>query len=306
MSAPAREGAGVLYVATGERVRAEALRSLRSLRQHSPDIPVALFVDAEAVGSALWREADRPEVIAEPWFAYRDKIRPLLDRPFARTLFLDADTLVRRPLEPLFALLDVVDVAAAPELWRAGVDVPVPEVFVEPNTGVMLLGPAPAVDDLIGDWEAKYEVMIADRDAVVERTMEHPLYQLPGVPPPVLHDQPPFRWALWEAMQAGTIRFTALAEETNVRVSLPMALGVGTMPWVMHSHDPDIAAVAETLEATQHARVRLPGLSGGISGRLSTELIIGGTWGRTSTRVLGALDDLRHGVRRVLRRRRPD
>ena len=267
---------GVVYVATGDRSRSEALRSLRSLRQFSPGVPAAVFTDSEGVDSALWREADEAVVIEHPHFGFRDKILPLLDRPFTRSLFLDADTWVRRPLSPLFDLLDAVDVAAAQDSWRVGIPVPVPETFAEPNTGVLLLGPDAAVDDAIRQWDTHFVEMLRERERVVAEAAKQPLYGYPGIPSPALHDQPAFRWAVWDAMVAGSIRYASLPDEANVRAWLPAALAAGSTPWIVHTHAADGDLTAAALESSPYARVWLPGLSGGMSGRITNELVLGG------------------------------
>jgi hypothetical protein len=295
---------GVVYVATGDRSRLEALRSLRSLRRFSPGVPAAVFTDADGVDSALWREADEASLVEHPHFGFRDKILPLLDRPFSRSLFLDADTWVRCPLQPLFELLDAVDVAATPDSWRVGVPVPVPDAFVEPNTGVLLLGPGAAVDDVIRQWDTHFVGMLDERERVLAEAAKQPLYGQSGIPSPALHDQPAFRWAVWGAMVAGNIRYASLPDEANVRSWLPGALSAGATPWIVHSHSDEGEAIAAALESSPYARVWLPNLSGGMSGQISNELVLGGRRAGSARAALRGLDRVRRLATRLSRRDR--
>ena len=99
---------GVLYIAYGEKARAGAVASIKSLRRSNPDLPVAVVSDTP-VGA----EAD--------WICHLDlslgarevKTRIYSLSPFRKTLYLDADTEVLGSGEGGFRLLDFFDAVLA-------------------------------------------------------------------------------------------------------------------------------------------------------------------------------------------------
>lgn len=91
---------GVLYVATNkERYIEEAIRSAQSVRQRSPQLPIALVTDnptyATARGKMVIDEIiDMQSAVTGQHDSMIDKIRGFSRTPFQRTLFLDTDTYV--------------------------------------------------------------------------------------------------------------------------------------------------------------------------------------------------------------------
>ena len=136
-----RQCEGLLYVATGPRFLAEAADSALASRAWLGSRPVAIVTDQprEATTLGLF---DRVMPHPAPCRSYRDKIRPLLQLPFARTLFLDTDARLTAPVDGLFAALGRAHLAAAhapvrrPQGWW---DANVPALFPELNSGVLLL-----------------------------------------------------------------------------------------------------------------------------------------------------------------------
>ncbi|MAM62765.1 putative nucleotide-diphospho-sugar transferase [Maritimibacter sp. UBA3975] len=203
---------GVIYVATGADYRDLATASARSLKAVEPDLPVDLFTDApEAVAAGLF---DAVHLIANPHD--RSKLDCLSLTRFARTLFLDCDTLVVRPLGDLWDLLDRFDLALAhdvrraSDLIRAGVSVTTPYAFPQFNSGVMLYRRSPAMDAFLADW--------------VRRYVAAGLYR----------DQPVLKDLLWES----DLRFYVLPPEFNLRrVTLLDAWEPeDARPTILHSH----------------------------------------------------------------------
>jgi len=113
---------GVLYVAYGEKARAQAQESMRSLRKFS-DLPVAVISDEALEGAdhmILHGEVDRG--------ARAQKTRMYSLSPFKETLFLDADTeLVSDPAFG-FELLGYVDVVMGQDSSRKLSDVKWPHL----------------------------------------------------------------------------------------------------------------------------------------------------------------------------------
>lgn len=79
---------GIIYVATGSTYICEAVRSARDMM---PEVPLAIWVDDE--GDLPRGLFDQTSIIAETTFSYIDKIGPLVETPFKKTLFLDTDIL---------------------------------------------------------------------------------------------------------------------------------------------------------------------------------------------------------------------
>lgn len=203
---------GVIYVATGEDYRDLAVQSARSLRVHEPRLPVDLFTDdPDAVPEGLFDAVHR---IKDPH--ERSKLDCMAESRFARTLFLDCDTLVVNPLGDLWALLDRFDLALAhdvrraTDLIRAGHAVPTPYAFPQMNSGVLLYRRSPATKAFFADWRARFTASGLNRDQ------------------PVLKD------ILWES----DIRFYVLPPEFNLRrvTELDAWEPGDAQPTIVHSH----------------------------------------------------------------------
>ena len=122
---------GVLQVATGERYRAEAVKSVERIRPFLNGRPIALVTDKyERVFEEVF---DRIIIHPSPKKSYRDKILPLLYPPYKRTLFLDTDLEVLSPIDDIFQILKSVDVVGchAPVRWCDWKSAEVPEGFSE-------------------------------------------------------------------------------------------------------------------------------------------------------------------------------
>ena len=226
---------GVVYAATGERCNAEVFQSVRSLRVHHPGVPVTLFTDLHV------RDDDFDEVrlITEPRLTWVDKITPLLESPYTRTIFLDTDTYICGSLDPVFRVLDRFELAVAhdtvryDERWSPDV----PPTFPELNTGVLAYRLTDAVRSLFEHWLPHF-------DALRER--------FPGEPD--INDQQSFRQLLW----AQDIAFGVLPPEFNFRIWCPNAIGMRGHVAVLHSHAEDLDRVARLVNRSQEARVLLP------------------------------------------------
>lgn len=103
---------GALYIAFGERARAQAAQSIRTLRQHAPDLPVHVVGDGNIAGAEV---ALRPDQDAGAR-AYKTAMYTL--SPFQQTLYLDADTEVRASPRAGFDLLGYVDLVLAQDVTR--------------------------------------------------------------------------------------------------------------------------------------------------------------------------------------------
>ena len=103
---------GVVFVATGAKYIACAEAAARSVRRHMPEVPIALFTNAGQLGVTLSEVFD--PVIELESVHHRSKVDCLMNSPFEKTLFLDADIRVLEDVSELFDLLERFDMAMAP------------------------------------------------------------------------------------------------------------------------------------------------------------------------------------------------
>lgn len=154
---------GVLFVATGDKYVRSATRCARSIKKHSPDLPIHLFTD-ELNAARLEGSNDHPfsaiAVIPNP--NRRSKVEYMSKTPFERTLFLDSDTDVVTDIREMFDLLDRFDIALAhaPKrnehknqvFWK----VRLPSSFPQFNSGVVLYQKNDKVLQLLAKWQEDY------------------------------------------------------------------------------------------------------------------------------------------------------
>ncbi|HET6845203.1 MAG TPA: hypothetical protein VFH29_00120 [Anaerolineales bacterium] len=151
---------GVLYIASGEKYIRAAMRSARSLGHHCPDLPTHLYADWKNYAGFDFERDPSPftsvGMIQSPH--RRSKLDYLTQSPFARTLYLDSDTLIAADIRGMFSLLDRFDLALAhahrrndrPHLapWRTEL----PAAFPQYNGGVVLYRSTPEVVRFLSSW----------------------------------------------------------------------------------------------------------------------------------------------------------
>jgi len=155
---------GIVYVATGRKFVDEALLSVRSAKKYMPDIPVCLFTDVEDVAAASPPAGvDRVCLLQEVTQSCRDKIKPLADSPYEKTLFLDTDTYLCQAVYDLFVLLDRFDMALAQAPDRCQYRLPhLPDCFSELNSGVIAFRKNDRTQTVLARWEETFLRMLAD------------------------------------------------------------------------------------------------------------------------------------------------
>ncbi len=266
---------GVVYVATGPRYLAEAARSLESLKRQMPALPAVLFTDAPQSAAGAF---DRVEELANARHSFIDKILPLLDSPWERTLFLDTDTFVCQPLDELFRVLDRFDLAVCHDSWR-GHDAlgECPDAFADLNTGVLLYRKTPGVVRLVRSWHDRYARILATSPAGSD-----------GRPP---NDQPSFRAELY----ASGVPFYVLPPEYNLTVWFPGSAGATAKVAIVHGRKARLPEIARTVNRSTKARVFLPSLL-----QVDGESL--GVYDRAGDSVLAVAFRLKRVFRRLLRR----
>ncbi len=112
---PDKNGCGYLYVAMGERYWSAFVESARSLRAVEPDAQIAVVTNCEwaAIAPAVTELGLQKEHVIVVNYGDGEnrmvKTRLNTYTPFARTIYLDADTTVTAPLRELFRHLDSFD-----------------------------------------------------------------------------------------------------------------------------------------------------------------------------------------------------
>jgi hypothetical protein len=151
---------GVVYVSTGAASHAEMVISIKSLKRHNPDLPVAVF--AEVTPESLGLSVDFFELIEKPYHSIKDKCSNLWKTPFQQSLFLDSDTFITESLDDLFRLLERYDFCGAHETargqwYKSSLKAEskyrsVPDAFPDINGGVLLFKKTDSVMSLLTSW----------------------------------------------------------------------------------------------------------------------------------------------------------
>ena len=202
---------GILYVATKDKFLSEAIESVKTVKKVGIELPIAIFVSKD-----LEKEArnifDIVMVIDNPKFSFSDKINPLLNSPFEKTLFLDGDTKVYENITYLFDVLDRYDMGFAHAPIRNAFKIKeLPDWFVEPNTGVILYKRNERIVDFINNWKCYYQKQLEEE------------YKPP-------HDQSAFRYALYFSKCS----FYTLGDEFNFRPVFPCVIPGNTTIKISH------------------------------------------------------------------------
>ena len=187
---------GVLYISTGERYYQEAIKSARSVRQHS-NLKIGIITDQDADPDHFDWQLNIPD----PRNDSGDKIDWITKSPFDETLLLDTDTYACSDISGVFQLLNEYPIAApfAPARILEEPLRPVPEAFPELNTGVLLFKDTSATRSFFEAWRESY---VEHRQAGIT------------------FDQPSFREALWME----DVSHRVLPPEYNIRFG-PFSMG---------------------------------------------------------------------------------
>jgi hypothetical protein len=193
-----------------------------------PDDPITLFTDQPGVTCEAITEF-RP--IRHVEGEHADKILPLLETPYEKTLFLDTDTLMCEGCGDLFEMLDRFELLVAHDPWRAEYHFEkLPECFPTLNTGVIAFRRSPAVLDLIREWHAGYA--------------RHFGKLTPA-------DQPAFRHALYHS----GVRFAILPGEYNLRTYYPCFVGGHARVKIIHDRNRFARRIARELNRSPRPRI---------------------------------------------------
>lgn len=216
---------GIIYVATGASYVKEAEVSAHSVRRWMPEMPTTIWTDDPArVSRSLFTEIRK---IENPTFSFLDRFDPFCETPYAKTLYLDTDTLLLGSVHELFEILDRFDFACAHGPVR-GTDSPelladCPAAFVEPNAGVLAYNRKAETIRLFHLWAERYKQQL--------REFSHRK-----------NDQPALRRVLWESR----IKFLTLPPEYNMRTVFPVFAG-RTKVKILHGREPGLSRAARKI-----------------------------------------------------------
>lgn len=208
---------GFLYVATGRNHLREAIASALSVREFMPGYPVVLFTDSgRDLPPGVFSDVRPLSGCAHTSF---DKIAPLLQSPFRKTLFLDTDTVLVSAVTELAALLDRFDIAYAHAPVRIYQEIAgISQAFPEPNSGVLLYKQCDEINKLLRDWGTLYT------------QLARLFVETPGGRKKPLRDQPALRTALFKSRA----RICVLPPEYNLRTVYPWFVGGNARVKILH------------------------------------------------------------------------
>lgn len=222
-------------MATGKKFVEETLISARSVHQCMPELPIALFTDLAELVDAPPEPISQVFLLEQVTSSCRDKMYPLKDSPFDKTLFLDTDTYLCDRVDELFEVLDDFDFAIAYPPFRIQYDLPdIPDCFPEPNTGVIAFRKSRAALDVLRQWPMEYERQAAS-----------------AVKPH--HDQHSFRAALYHS----DARFLVVPHEYNFRNIGPNFAGKGSRVKIIHGRAASFERLESRLNGNLNYRVFL-------------------------------------------------
>jgi len=209
------DGEGILYIATGKKFLQEAAENAKAGRKQIGSRKIAIVTDniAEAEITGCF---DICIIHPDPRLSYRDKIPPLINLPFEKTLFLDSDARIISSVDGLFQQFEWYDFGAAhapvriPDGWC---DKQIPDIFPEFNSGVLLLRRSELQESLIRKWLEKYDIINQ------------------------AWDQATLRSAVWEMLNNG-LRHLVIPPEANFRTTKPWIAGHGLEVVIVHGRVP--------------------------------------------------------------------
>ena len=154
----------------------------------------------------------------EPTNSYRDKILPLLNLPYKRTLFLDTDLELLSPVDDIFQILRSLDLVGchAPVRWSDWQASEVPEGVCELNSGVLGFRRCASQRALVRYWLHLYDTI------------------------GINFDQATLRSALWWAVSQRGLRTWVLPPEYNLRTPKPWLTGAGMSVKILHGRIPEV------------------------------------------------------------------
>lgn len=272
---------GAIYIITQDPRYVGLLEnSAASLKRAMPGLPITAFsqfpIESPCIDSVVRVSPSRDGCY--------DKARLMLESPYERTLFIDADTYVLEPVDELFALLDHFDCAATHEEYlntdwdNRYPRRDIPASFPEYNTGILAFNRSDRVRSVLGQWSVLYEDFLRTH------------------PNEAINDQPFFRAAVY----FGSVRIATLSREYNCKFR-----GQGYLNGrvkILHGHvnfqlpQAQVERVTRVMNASKLPRVY-------IAGKVFEQKVAGRLFGNRKARLVGQFSDPRRLVLQVKARR---
>lgn len=148
---------GFLYIAMGKRYLLEAETSAQSLKRFT-NLPICLITDEENYRNTYFdlicfEKSERDFV---------SKIAGIKKTPFQKTIYLDSDTFICAPIEQLFEILDLFDMAMTIDRYNhsygflrhynSSFKLRFENVLPEYNTGLIVYNSGEHIKKLFEDW----------------------------------------------------------------------------------------------------------------------------------------------------------
>lgn len=126
---------GVVYIAFGDKAKEEAFKSVFSMRKAGVDLQVISFGDVEIPGVELFPWRLQSPFHGDGKFSFcAGEVKPYLSilTPFDNTLYLDADTAIKKDFTHGFDYLDDYDICVSYHVKPNGEKWCVDEIFGHP------------------------------------------------------------------------------------------------------------------------------------------------------------------------------
>jgi lipopolysaccharide biosynthesis glycosyltransferase len=153
---------GVIYFVNGsDKHFPECLYSLKTLRKYHPKLPVTLFSTTE-VTELYEKQFNSIIRINDSASPFKLKVKAMMNSPYEKTLYLDADTAIKGALHEIWEFLEIFEMAIAREShcnwdWNDFklFDFRGPDF----NTGVIAYRKTEFVNEFLEQWLASMDVV---------------------------------------------------------------------------------------------------------------------------------------------------
>lgn len=176
---------GIFYIVTGDDFLREATISAESVREHMPEVNIAVATDVAVESPAF----DEVIEITTPRYSVADQIENLTRTPYDRTIYFDSDIYCTGDITELFDLLDNFDIALAHNprrtLWELD---DVPNAFPEFNSGVIAYNNNSEIQQLEREWLSEYETQLETtgrklNQPALRKTLHNSELRIATIPP---------------------------------------------------------------------------------------------------------------------------
>ena len=230
---------GYLYIVCGDRKYfEEALKAVKSLRDHDPEAHVTLVSDVDYGANSFFDKVILDPLNGSDGLSWRKSLlfktkHIYASTPYLKTLFLDSDTYFIENCRCLFDVLDHYDLCLAHgtnDRTVAAIEGRSYEAITPYNTGVILFKQNEANRNFFTQWHTRYKAYMDI----------HP------------HDQPAFT----ETLAISACKTYVLQNNWNARFIFPEKYAGKVM--ILHGRHHNLAAIAEKINQSLMPRLWFP------------------------------------------------